>query len=357
MPGLCIIPERALADRECSGARLRALCAIGTFTNREGGGVWAANETIAERAKMDEREFRRAAAWLVERGYVRKRVRYKATGAQDTNQLQIVLDEPDEEAAQGGGGNPPTPQRGEGEIPPPRVGASPPPPLGEIPPPRGGGDSPTKRTPLNDPTTNTAAPATLAGEFADARHRDAYLALRAQHRNPPLLDIALRSVHQPPTGGAQFAWEIIGAGLLEQLGNGESFNVSRLRGYCRQTLARQQERSGSVVRSDYPGGFVGVQPWQRFAAVTERGRAYTAAEFWELCRVNGLLQGMLTRATLDEIVQRLEASGAIHDAAAFTSLVLHVEPWTLAEIKFAKTREERLAMVLAAWTVTAQGAA
>ncbi len=341
MPGLCIIPERALADSEVTGARLRALCAIGTFTNRDGGGVWAANETIAERAKMDEREFRRAAAWLVERGYVRKRVRYKATGAQDTNQLQIVLDDPADEAVEGGGGNPPTRQQGEGETPPP--------PLGEIPPPRGGGNPPTKRTPLTDPTTNTTAPVGLADEFADPLHREAYVALRARHKQPAMLDLALRAVHAPPTGGPAFAWATIGAGLVDQLGNGETFNLNRLRGYCRRELAGGAAPAISVTREILPGGFVG--------SVRVGAQQLTAAQFWDLCVTHGLTAAMQTGETICERIADMHAAGVVQDPQAFAQLVAHVEPWRLAEIKFAKTREERLAAAIGAWREPAQGVA
>jgi hypothetical protein len=182
--------------------------------------------------------------------------------------------------------------------------------------------------------------------FADPRHREAYLALRAQHRNPPLLDIALRTVHQPPTGGGQFAWEVIGAGLLEQLGNGESFNVSRLRGYCRQTLARQQERGTTITRADFAGGYV-----------TNRVGTWSGAALWDLFVRGGLTAPMQTRETLAERVEVLARDGQIPDADTFLALVLHVQPWALAEIKFAKTREDRLQELLASFRTPSQGAA
>lgn len=377
MPGLCIIPERALADRECRGPRMIALLAIGNFTSRDGGGVWAANETLAEKALMDERDFRRAASWLVERGYVRKRMRYKPSGAQDTNLLQIVLDDPEEQLAKpsaGGGVESPTPPQGEGESTPPREGAVPPPPLGATAPPRGGGENPTKRTHLNDPSerelpptparaaqvsrNETATAEGLADAFEDPVHRETYLALRRAHRFPAAFDATLRKLRTPITGGAVHTWAEIGAALLSQAGNGETFNELRVRGYLR--TAREASAAGRatsrVTRSDFPGGVVGLQAWQS-AARAGNGQPYSAVGFWDLCRSSGLLQGMLTAATLDEIVQRLAATGAIEDAAAFRALVLHVEPWALAEIKFAKTREERLAAALASWVAPAQGAA
>lgn len=344
MPGLCIIPSRALDDEECRGARMTALLAIGTYTSRDGSGVWAANETIADRAKLDERDYRRAVSWLVERGYVRKRTRYKASGAQDTNLLQIVLDEPDEPAlplvVQGGGVISPTPLGGEGSSTPPREGSSTPPPLGEIPPPRGGVENPTKRTPLNVPTTNTTS-ATLEAKFEDARHRDAYLALRRDHRNPPLLDIALRTVHQPPTGGAAYAWPLIGAGLVEQLGNGESFNVSRLRGYCRS--AQQPDLRMPRAPATPAAG----------AGASLGGSVISSAAFWDLCVMGGLAAGMQSRDTLAERVQVLHREGRVGDPAVFLALVLHVKPWALAEIKFRKERDERLAAALNSFTAPA----
>jgi hypothetical protein len=63
---------------------------------------------------------------------------------------------------------------------------------------------------------------------------------------------------------------------------------------------------------------------------------------------------MQTREALEERVRTLKAEGKIHDEDAFLSLVLHVQPWALAEIRFDRTREERLAAAVQSWVPTAE---
>lgn len=177
----------------------------------------------------------------------------------------------------------------------------------------------------------------LAPHFAHVAHRDAYVGLRAGHRRPQTLDATLREVHAPSTGGAGFTWAEIGAGLLELLGNGEAFNASRLRGYCRQARARPP----GVVPS--AGSLEDVQ--------VGGGQVMSRSVFWRLCVDAGLAAPMQSAETIRELVERLHGRGLVRDAAAFVSLVLHVEPWALAEIKFGKAREEQLAQRLASWQV------
>lgn len=188
----------------------------------------------------------------------------------------------------------------------------------------------------------------LEAQFADPQHREAYLALRAQHRNPPLLDIALRTVHQPPTGGPAFAWATIGAGLVDQLGNGETFNLNRLRGYCRSQLTAGV---APAVRSDAKG------PHRASGAVSNGDRPWSGAALWDLFVRGGLTAPMQSRDALAERVEALVRDGAVSDGRVFLALVVHVKPWALAEIKFAKTREDRLLELLASFRVPSQGAA
>lgn len=89
MPTLCIIPARALKDDAMTPTQLRVLLAVGTFTSRDGTGVWASNATIAEVAGVHERHMRDALKSLVARGYVRKVSRPGRTAV-----LAIALDEP-----------------------------------------------------------------------------------------------------------------------------------------------------------------------------------------------------------------------------------------------------------------------
>lgn len=369
MPDLSIIPARALQDPEMTFHRLKALNAIGHFTSRDGSGVWAANATLAEMANIDERDFRRAATWLVERGYVRKQARRSAAGGSTTNMLAIVLDGPLDP--------PETPSisRGEGEITPPGGrGKSPHPLRGESPHP-GRGKSPHQTTPINDPKNEqppTPPPRRPAGgaqtaggaqavsaaqtgspplfdRFQHASHRDAYAAMRSAHRLPAALDAALRDIAEPVNGGPAYTWDEIGGALLQVLGNGETFNAARFRGYCR-SIRVELVSQGHTPRPASRGATTASEP----ATVEIGGTAWSAADVWDLCVRSGLTSAMQTREALEERVRTLKAEGKIHDEDGFLSLVLHVQPWALAEIRFDRTREERLAAAVKSWAPTAE---
>ena len=70
MPNLSIIPAHAVADPELSDTQIRVLCAIGTFSNRLGGNVWASVQTMAKGCALSPRTVQRAIPKLIERGYL-----------------------------------------------------------------------------------------------------------------------------------------------------------------------------------------------------------------------------------------------------------------------------------------------
>lgn len=70
MPSLSIIPAAAVADSELTDTQLRVLCAIGTFTNRLGGNVWASVATLAKACHLSTRTIQRAVPVLIARGYL-----------------------------------------------------------------------------------------------------------------------------------------------------------------------------------------------------------------------------------------------------------------------------------------------
>jgi hypothetical protein len=72
MPHLSIIPAAAVADPALTDAQLRILCALGTFTNSKGKGVWASVRTLAKACNMSSRSIQRAFAVLCDRGYLAK---------------------------------------------------------------------------------------------------------------------------------------------------------------------------------------------------------------------------------------------------------------------------------------------
>lgn len=112
MPNLSIIPARAVRDPDLTDTQVRVLCAIGTFTNRLGGNVWASVKTLAAQSNLSERSVQRAIPVLMERGYIRRSERPGRTNLYD-----IVLDNPQSPAvvsgdsADGGGVTQQSPER------------------------------------------------------------------------------------------------------------------------------------------------------------------------------------------------------------------------------------------------------
>jgi hypothetical protein len=83
MPHLAIIPAAAVADPELTDTQVRVLCAIGTFTNRLGGNVWASVQTMAKACQLSTRTIQRALPVLIARGYLRATVRPGRTNLYD----------------------------------------------------------------------------------------------------------------------------------------------------------------------------------------------------------------------------------------------------------------------------------
>ena len=72
MPVLSIIPAAAVSDASVTDTQLRVLCAIGTFTNRLGGNVWASVPTLAKACQLSVRTIQRAVPALIAAGYLRR---------------------------------------------------------------------------------------------------------------------------------------------------------------------------------------------------------------------------------------------------------------------------------------------
>lgn len=70
-------------------------------------------------------------------------------------------------------------------------------------------------------------------QFDTPAAQNAYLAYRRAHRHPASFDALLGALRDGMTTGSPVALEAIGRALLELQGNGEGFNVARLRGYLR----------------------------------------------------------------------------------------------------------------------------
>lgn len=128
MAQLCIIPARVLADATLTVTQLKALLAVGCFTDRTGGGVWASNAKLADRAGLDKRDLRRALSQLEDAGYIRRTRRTGPAGGDFTSAIEVVLDDP--VGGEEGMGTPPgggdrIPSGGEGTTTPPRGGPQP----------------------------------------------------------------------------------------------------------------------------------------------------------------------------------------------------------------------------------------
>lgn len=97
MPLLSIIPAAAVADPELTDTQVRVLCAIGTFTNRLGGNVWASVQTMAKACNLSTRTVQRALPVLIARGYLRHTER-----AGKTTLYEVVLELPQTAQSPGG---------------------------------------------------------------------------------------------------------------------------------------------------------------------------------------------------------------------------------------------------------------
>lgn len=94
MPRFCIIPSRALTDDRIGAKLLRALCAVGMHAGRDGRGVWASSRTLADAARLDHRDLRRALSDLERFGYLRRVRRTTPHGGDYQSELEVLLDDP-----------------------------------------------------------------------------------------------------------------------------------------------------------------------------------------------------------------------------------------------------------------------
>lgn len=97
MPLLSIIPAAAVADGRLTDTQIRVLCAIGTFTNRLGGNVWASVATLAKACHLSQRTVQRAVPVLMEAGYLRRMERPGRTPI-----YEVVLESPQTALSLGG---------------------------------------------------------------------------------------------------------------------------------------------------------------------------------------------------------------------------------------------------------------
>jgi len=219
MPRLCIIPARALSDDRIGPQELRTLAAIGYHTSLQGTGAWAANATMSERAKLEDRNFRRCVANLEAWGYVRRAARYREDGAQTSNTIELILDHQGEEGT-------PYPPRRVQDTPEGRVTGTPP---GRV------RDTPQTKA-VERGQVNEVATHTPAMSFDDPSHQLAYLATLANAKHPAAIDATIRATLDGMHGAA-YPPAIVGAALLELQAAGSTFSATGLRAFCRRLTA------------------------------------------------------------------------------------------------------------------------
>jgi hypothetical protein len=248
-PRLCIIPARALEDPDITPTQLRALLAIGRFSDRTGGGVWASRSTLAEVAGVDVRHFARAVAWLEDRGYVRRRRRKRPDGGDTTSVLEVLLDAPahadeiETEFGNGLGGEGETCHGGGGET---RLGGE-----GEICPPNDSVKRPQRTNTQHSTRDASAERAPVPAALAFADHPLAAAALehfRAQAAHPGTLDATLLGLLSGlgAPGGRPVPAARLAQALADLHLNGQALTPTLLRSYL-DRLRREEEAPATAA--------------------------------------------------------------------------------------------------------------
>lgn len=203
MPNLCIIPARAIEDRSLTPMELRALMAVGLYTNSAGKGVWASQRTMAERAGMSRQHMNASLRSLEAKGYIRRRSRHHPkTGARMTSMVDIVLDDevpthpvPESET---------TPVSDSGTAPVPESG--------------------TQTTHVNDPPSTTTVVAISEEYRADLT------AILARSKNPEGLAQEMLALHDGTAG--EYPWSVIGRAIHDMNVVGAPPSPRALRKFC-----------------------------------------------------------------------------------------------------------------------------
>lgn len=216
MPNLCIIPARALSDRTLTPRDLRALLAVGTYTNGDGKGCWASQSTLAERAGMSRTNMNACLRTLAAKGYIVKVRRTDPTTRKElTAWIDVVLDDPKL-------GTPPVPKL---ETPPvPTVG--------------------TQTTPYNDPTTTTTGDP-LPQDTLPPDHRAAIRKAIDDHRNPTVLQAEFVKLAK------EFSWPTLGKAVYDILVAGAPLSSRALRAFCLGVKAKPGPGRGKGPAVDF----------------------------------------------------------------------------------------------------------
>jgi len=88
---LCIIPSRALRDKRLNNTDLKALNALGSYTDRNGW-CYPSQQTIAEDIEMSRMSISRSIKRLCEYGYIISRQKFRKDGGKSSNEYKVLLD-------------------------------------------------------------------------------------------------------------------------------------------------------------------------------------------------------------------------------------------------------------------------
>lgn len=177
---------------------------------------------------------------------------------------------------------------------------------------------------------------TTAEVVPDMAHRAALHGTLAAFasRNPTRansLAAELQAIEQGMHGPIA-TWAQIAQALHEMAVAGAEMRAVQIRAFVRRVL------EGAPPARAVTGG-----------AIRVGAQLLTPSAIWELCVRGGLTTRGQSREAIEERVSRLHEAGEVEDASAFTALVMHVQPWAVNEIGFARDRDLRLAEKLATW--------
>lgn len=319
MPRFCIIPSRALTDDRIGAKLLRALCAVGMHAGRDGRGVWASSRTLADAARLDHRDLRRALSDLERFGYLRRVRRTTPHGGDYQSELEVLLDDPvvgeegqitpGEEgwnAPGGGGANHPGGEGsgapgGRGVAPRGRRGAAPPQTSNytrttatALPRARGNSDQPVQprrfdpglsdadlaeldwldepaqpEVPAQVPVAAVLAP---PAELTEPVHRAAWEGIVRSAAAPVAVAASIGALasglHGP--GGKAVPWPVLGQALLELQAAAVPFSPAALRAFARRLEAPEPPPRVATPRYGVPATGPREETWDEVEARYKR---------------------------------------------------------------------------------------
>lgn len=211
MSRFAIVPTEVLRHPALTAQDKLVLAVLTSYADTEGY-CWPSVGALATDCGLSERTVRYAIGHLHELGVIEVERRQRENGSQTSNAYWVCgYDRGTLHLVQGGAAS----GAGEGLH---TVQAQ---------------NSTSKNRTIEQATTTTKTAREAVLQFDTPAAQDAYLAYRRAHRHPAAFDATLTAMRDGMTTGQTVSMEAIGRALLELQGNGEQFNIARLRGYVR----------------------------------------------------------------------------------------------------------------------------